>query len=202
MDRSLGECGIRQRLAMIRDVVETRPTPVRRSTSCPVSLTWVGAPGRPACARADTTHGRAHNGRLAIDGGLRAILVVLRRQSLARSLRQPGGPCTAASVILHDRWYTRPFRNSIDRPAPYSRRDGAPARRPGPCLPRGRSAWPRRRRRARPRPPFPSLGDRTLAFVPRSGRYCAGGKTWRHIRPLARVPPDRRLARQHHECPR
>ncbi len=108
--------------------------------------------------------------------------------------------CTAASVILYDRWYKRPIRNSIDRPAAYSWRDGGPARRLGPCLPRGRSAWPRRRRRGRPWPPFPSPGDRRLVFVPRSGRYGAGGKTWRHISQSARVPPDRRLAPHHHEC--
>jgi len=29
--------------------------------------------------------------------------------------------------------------------------------------------------------------------VPRSGRYGAGGKTWRHISQSGRVPPDRRL---------
>ena len=33
-----------------------------------------------------------------------------------------------------------------------------------------------------------------LVFVPRSGRYGAGGKTWRHISQSGRVPPDRRLA--------
>ena len=32
-----------------------------------------------------------------------------------------------------------------------------------------------------------------LVFVPRSGRYGAGGKTWRHISQSGRVPPDRRL---------
>ena len=30
-----------------------------------------------------------------------------------------------------------------------------------------------------------------LVFVPRSGRYGAGGKTWRHISQSGRVPPDR-----------
>jgi hypothetical protein len=34
--------------------------------------------------------------------------------------------------------------------------------------------------------------------VPRSGRYDAGRKTWRHISQSGRVPPDRRLAPQHH----
>ena len=29
--------------------------------------------------------------------------------------------------------------------------------------------------------------------MPRSGRYGAGGKTWRHISQSGRVPPDRRL---------
>ena len=33
-----------------------------------------------------------------------------------------------------------------------------------------------------------------LVFVPRSGRYGAGGMTWRHISPWSRVPLDRRLA--------
>ncbi len=93
----------------------------------------------------------------------------------------------------------RPIRNSIDRPVAYSWRDGGPARRPGPYLPRGRSAWLRRQRRVRPWPPFPSPGDWRLVFVPRSGRYGARGKTWRHISQSYRVPPDRRLAPQHHE---
>ncbi len=110
-----------------------------------------------------------------------------RRTSIHHPLARARG-----QLILYDRWYKRPNRNSIDRPVAYSWRDG------GPCFPRGRSAWLRRRRRAQPWPPFPSPGDRRL--VPRSERYGAGGKTWRHINQSARVPPDRRLAPQHHEC--
>ena len=37
--------------------------------------------------------------------------------------------------------------------------------------------------------------------MPRNGLYGAGGKTWRHISQSGRVPPDWRLAPQHHECP-
>ncbi len=36
--------------------------------------------------------------------------------------------------------------------------------------------------------------DRRLVFAPRSGRYCAGGKTWRHTNQSSRVPVAAGLA--------